>query len=71
MATNWALSREDVSITAHAAPSLLRRLIETIREWQRRVRSRRELARLSYFEIKDLANRAEVEAEKCKPFWKP
>ena len=46
-----------------------RRLVETTREWLRRIASRRELAALTALEVKDLGYPAGIEAEKCKPFW--
>jgi uncharacterized protein YjiS (DUF1127 family) len=68
MATTGVLSREALSIGARG-PSPTRRLIATLREWHRRASSRRELAGLSYAEIKDIAAGTEIEAEKHKPFW--
>ena len=44
-------------------------IFEIILELQRRARSRRELARLSYLDIKDIGYPAAIEAEKSKPFW--
>jgi uncharacterized protein YjiS (DUF1127 family) len=70
MAMNWASSRGDSLITAYVPRSLRTRLIDTVREWRRRARSRRELAGLSSLELKDIPNRAAAEAEKFKPFWK-
>jgi uncharacterized protein YjiS (DUF1127 family) len=45
-------------------------IFEIILEWQRRARSRRELARLSHLDVKDIGYPADVEAEKTKPFWR-
>ena len=46
------------------------RFIEMTREWQRRMRDRRELGELSYRDIKDFGDAADAEAERTKPFWK-
>ncbi len=46
------------------------RFVEMTREWQRRVRDRRELGELSYRDIKDFGDAADAEAERTKPFWK-
>jgi uncharacterized protein YjiS (DUF1127 family) len=43
---------------------------ETLREWRRRIRSRRELAAMSQLDLKDLGYPADVEAEMHKPFWR-
>jgi uncharacterized protein YjiS (DUF1127 family) len=71
MAMNRTLTREDMPMTARSGPSLVLRLIETLREWRRRAQSRRELAGLSYTELKDIPNGVAAEAEKGKPFWRP
>ena len=42
----------------------------TVTEWQRRMRSRRELATLSEMELRDIGYPARAEAEKAKPFWR-
>jgi uncharacterized protein YjiS (DUF1127 family) len=47
------------------------RLIDTLREWQRRIRERRELYGLSELERRDIGYPAAMEAEKAKPFWRP
>jgi uncharacterized protein YjiS (DUF1127 family) len=41
-----------------------------VREWQRRHRSRRELASWSHDERRDFGFAAEIDAEITKPFWK-
>jgi uncharacterized protein YjiS (DUF1127 family) len=46
-----------------------RRLVETIREWRRRIASRRELAALTALDVRDLGYPAGREAEISKPFW--
>jgi uncharacterized protein YjiS (DUF1127 family) len=40
-----------------------------LKEWQRRSRSRRELAQLGSFERHDLSCRYNLGAEMQKPFW--
>jgi uncharacterized protein YjiS (DUF1127 family) len=52
-------------------PTLWMQVISTISEWRRRMRSRRELAGLSYRELKDVGYPGAAEAEKYKPFWQP
>jgi len=47
-----------------------RRIVETVRTWQSRIESRRELAVLHESIIKDIGYPAEAEAEKSKPFWR-
>ena len=54
----------------HVGP-LARRIIETFREWRRRIQSRHELALLSELELRDLGYPDRIEAEKAKPFWRP
>jgi len=44
--------------------------IDVMLEWQRRARSRCELARLSGFDIKDIGYPANIATEKSKPFWR-
>lgn len=70
MAMN-TLTRDDMPLTARSGSSAMRRWIETMREWRRRARSRRELAGMSYAELKDIPNGVAAEAEKGKPFWQP
>ena len=45
------------------------RFVETIREWRRRIVSRRELAALTPLDVRDIGYPAGLEAEICKPFW--
>jgi uncharacterized protein YjiS (DUF1127 family) len=45
-------------------------IVETVMEWRRRMRSRRELATLSEVELRDIGYPARAEAEKAKPFWR-
>jgi uncharacterized protein YjiS (DUF1127 family) len=45
-------------------------LLDTLREWQRRFRGRRELYGLSQLELRDIGYPATFEAEKVKPFWR-
>jgi uncharacterized protein YjiS (DUF1127 family) len=58
-----------------AAPSLplgwLRGLAGVVLEWRRRMRDRRELARLSERDLRDMGlPRLEAYAEIAKPFWR-
>jgi uncharacterized protein YjiS (DUF1127 family) len=48
------------------------RLRAIVLEWQRRMRGRRELARFTHRELRDLGySTSDVRAETCKPFWTP
>jgi uncharacterized protein YjiS (DUF1127 family) len=51
-------------------PPIRKRLIDIFIEWHRRARSRGELAALSRFDLKDIGNPAQADAEKHKPFWR-
>ncbi len=62
--------RENVFIEPRRVGSLRHRIIETLLEWRRRIRSRQELARLSELDLKDIGYPARVDAEKAKPFWR-
>jgi len=43
---------------------------EAMAQWRRRVRTRNKLTTLSVDDLRDIRRtRAEVEAERCKPFW--
>jgi uncharacterized protein YjiS (DUF1127 family) len=70
MSMQSVLYREKAPARAESRPPLWDSLFEIILEWKRRARSRRELARLSYLDIKDIGYPATVEAEKTKPFWR-
>jgi len=50
--------------------SLLRRFITMLLQWRQRMESRRELAKLSALDLKDIGYPAGAEAEKAKPFWR-
>lgn len=65
-----AALRENVLIEPRQVGSLGRRLIETLREWRRRMQSRHELAMLSELERKDLGYPDRIQAEIAKPFWR-
>ncbi len=65
-----AAFRENVIIKPGHVGSLLRSLIETLREWRRRAQSRQELAMLSELERMDLGFRDRIAAEIAKPFWR-
>jgi uncharacterized protein YjiS (DUF1127 family) len=70
MTTNPALSRQAFA-AANQVPSLVNRFGETIREWRRRARSRRDLMTLDRRDLWDLRlSRADAEQEASKPFWK-
>ncbi len=60
-------TRENVLVVPRLSP---RRWLETLRLWRARAQARRELARLSALDLKDIGYPAEVEAEKRKPFWR-
>lgn len=56
---------------AKAIPLLGERVIETVREWVRRYRSRRELLALGERSLGDLRlTRCDAMSEANKPFWK-
>jgi uncharacterized protein YjiS (DUF1127 family) len=49
---------------------LRRKLVQTVHEWRRRARSRRDLLQLSDRDLWDLClTRADAEREASKPFW--
>jgi uncharacterized protein YjiS (DUF1127 family) len=70
MTTESVSSHDNVFFRARHESSLRRRFIETIREWDRRIKSRRELACLSELELRDIGYPDRVEAEKAKVFWR-
>jgi uncharacterized protein YjiS (DUF1127 family) len=61
---------ENVFVEPRPRGAFGRRIIGTLLEWRRRMRSRRELALLSQLELKDIGFPARLEAEKAKPFWR-
>ncbi len=63
-------SSENVLVGPHHVGSQRNRLIETLWEWRRRIKSRHELAILTDLELKDIGYPARAEAEKAKPFWR-
>ena len=64
------VSRASGLTIADALAVLRRRLIETIKEWRRRARSRSDLGRLSDRDLWDLRlTRADAEREASKSFW--
>jgi uncharacterized protein YjiS (DUF1127 family) len=65
-----ATLRDNVLIEPRHVGSLVRRLIETLHEWRRRIQSRNELAMLSQRERKDLGYPERIAAELAKPFWR-
>jgi uncharacterized protein YjiS (DUF1127 family) len=46
-------------------------IVQLVREWRRRARSRRELVRLGIGEYRDLGCRFDLHYELRKPFWRP
>ena len=62
--------RENIFLEPRRIGSLRRLAIETLLEWRRRTRSRKELALLSELELKDIGYPARAAAEKAKPFWR-
>ncbi len=68
MTTQSLSSRSEFFTTRRV--SLWRRIVETIRLWQSRIESRRELAVHSESIMKDIGYPAEAGAEKTKPFWR-
>jgi uncharacterized protein YjiS (DUF1127 family) len=70
MSIQSVLYREKAFARAETRQPLWVGFLELILEWQRRAQSRRELARLSYLDIKDIGYPAAIEAEKSKPFWR-
>ena len=69
MSTDLVSSRAAAS--AAAPGSWRRRLIETVKLWHQRSRSRHELAMLSELDMRDIGYPADIEAERHKPFWRP
>ncbi len=59
-----------VFLPAQTSKARGQRLAETLRDWRRRITSRRELAALSQRDLQDLGYPPGVEAEKHKPFWR-
>jgi uncharacterized protein YjiS (DUF1127 family) len=71
MTTNPALSQQHVFLVVNQVPSLRRKLVERIREWRRRARSRNDLMALGQRELLDLClSRTDAAHEASKPFWK-
>lgn len=68
--TTIAITGRDICESA-GAQRLNRRLIASFRKWQTNRRTRKDLARLSDFMLKDLGiSRSQAENEYQKPFWK-
>jgi uncharacterized protein YjiS (DUF1127 family) len=65
------VSRRDPLAITNAIPSLRKKLVETLREWRRRLRSRRDLMTLSDRDLWDMRlTRTDAEQEASKPFWR-
>jgi uncharacterized protein YjiS (DUF1127 family) len=62
-------SHANIFVTPRQGGSWGRRIIDTLKEWRRRMRSRQELALLSELELKDLGF-DRVATERAKPFWR-
>lgn len=58
--------------TAHlSVPGRLKAFMGAVQEWQERYRSRRDLMRLSEYQLKDIGlSRFDAESEYRKPFWR-
>ena len=50
--------------------AMAKMIVEVVREWRHRYRSRQELAMYSHHERNDLSFATDVDAEIAKPFWK-
>ena len=71
MTTTQSLSGANASAAAEAAPAWPASLFRTVREWQLRFRSRRELLMLSGRDLGDVRlTRIDAVSEATKPFWK-
>jgi uncharacterized protein YjiS (DUF1127 family) len=70
MSTQSISSHENVLTRSRLGPLRQPWIVETVLEWQRRQRSRRELATLSEMELRDIGYPARAEAEIAKPFWR-
>lgn len=70
MTTQSVSSRDNALFRPNYEPSLRRRFIDMIFEWNRRISSRRELACLTELELRDIGYPDRVAAEKAKPFWR-
>jgi len=70
MSMQSVLSSKNTFQRAETRQTFWNSLLEVILKWQRQAQSRRELARLSPLDVKDIGYPAGVEAEKHKPFWR-
>lgn len=69
--TNAIMSRANGWLSADSVSFAVKRVIETIREWRRRARSRRDLMALDARDLRDpRLTRADVMRETGKSFWK-
>jgi uncharacterized protein YjiS (DUF1127 family) len=69
-----AATRRRGTKTTHANPlaAACRSVLATVALWAQRVRERRELTRLSDYELRDFgASRSTAIGEASKPFWRP
>jgi len=71
MAMTPTFSGENAFANPKAISSFVRRFFETVREWRRRSRSRRELSVLGERDLRDVRlTRCDIMSETGKPFWK-
>jgi uncharacterized protein YjiS (DUF1127 family) len=71
MAETRSMPRDNVSEIAKALSLLAGRFIETVKEWQRRSHSRRELTTLDARDLSDVRlTRCDAAREANKPFWR-
>ena len=69
--TNCQAMPRPLQFARSPQPSLLRRLGDTLRRWERQTRERQELARLSERELRDMrVSSADVWHEIRRPFWR-
>jgi len=69
--TRSSLTDFQVPARPRTAPSLLARIIATLRVWRRRVRERQRLAELTEYELHDFgASSGDRFQELAKPFWR-
>jgi uncharacterized protein YjiS (DUF1127 family) len=65
-----ALLHENVFTDSRLGRLHWSRIVEIVLEWRRRALSRRELARLSALDLKDIGYPERAAAETAKPFWR-
>lgn len=71
MTTDQSVSRGTTFTIAEERASLRGRVVDAVREWRRRTRSRRELLTLDERDLRDVRlTRCDAASEASKPFWK-